>query len=348
MFRVVQGKIEHVKLERLSNSVIMDKRKLFDLFTKILDRGKKDRDEELIRYVEEATDLWTQMMQEEYDHDQKCLENVVSLQHNCAIWLKELQALLDPDGNHSYSAESIKICKQDLPEIQRSPDELPSDKLVANNIEVVESDDQGLMPVTEFSCRRRQTPVTEFSSRHEKPESPIVNIEAVQDLSPSRNIPRPLPCAPPSPPPRRNRACCNDSLADRSEDQRDDAVLTPLHAAREAIDTGSLPDVSNIDWKSYSHKVLEFDRTSHLGLTSSIDAGLYRHDSICMMLPDETCESKTECSDPKYCRFLHMNSYTWQLEVQVLKLQEDVAVLESVLGDISLERVEPNRKTYNF
>jgi hypothetical protein len=67
-----------------------------------------------------------------------------------------------------------------------------------------------------------------------------------------------------------------------------------------------------------------------------------------MLLLDETCESKTECADPKYCCFLHMNSYSWQLEVQVLKLQEDVAVLESVLEDLSIEKVEPSLKTYTF
>ena len=79
-----QGEEESVKLQRMLSSLIADKRKMFDLLTKILDRGKKDKDAALVQYVEQATGLWTDMMMEEHDHDQKCIENVHHLQK---VWL---------------------------------------------------------------------------------------------------------------------------------------------------------------------------------------------------------------------------------------------------------------------
>ena len=52
-----QGEEESVKLQRMLSSLIADKRKMFDLLTKILDRGKKDKDAALVQYVEQATGL---------------------------------------------------------------------------------------------------------------------------------------------------------------------------------------------------------------------------------------------------------------------------------------------------
>ena len=79
----------------MANIVIADKRKLFGLLTQILDRGKKDKDNELVMLVDEATELWTKTMVEEHEHDQKSLNNVHSMQARCTEWLKELfQSLL--------------------------------------------------------------------------------------------------------------------------------------------------------------------------------------------------------------------------------------------------------------
>ena len=66
-----QGEEESVKLQRMLSSLIADKRKMFDLLTKILDRGKKDKDAALVQYVEQATGLWTDMMMEEHDEDKE-------------------------------------------------------------------------------------------------------------------------------------------------------------------------------------------------------------------------------------------------------------------------------------
>jgi hypothetical protein len=44
--------MEHVRLHRISTSLVTDKKKLFDLLTKIRDRGNKNRDTETIQYTE--------------------------------------------------------------------------------------------------------------------------------------------------------------------------------------------------------------------------------------------------------------------------------------------------------
>ena len=88
----------------MPNSMISDKRTLFELLTKILDRGRKDRDAELVTYVEQATELWTAMMMEEHDHDQKCIKNVHDMQDACDAWLKELLSILEGGSAQSGMA----------------------------------------------------------------------------------------------------------------------------------------------------------------------------------------------------------------------------------------------------
>lgn len=88
----------------MPNSMISDKRTLFELLTKILDRGRKDRDAEVVTYVEQATELWTAMMMEEYDHDQKCIKNVHDMQDVCDAWLKELLSILEGGSAQSGMA----------------------------------------------------------------------------------------------------------------------------------------------------------------------------------------------------------------------------------------------------
>jgi chromosome segregation ATPase len=101
----VQGEVESVKLQRMSNSMITDKRNMFELLTKILDRARKDRDAELVTYVEQATELWTAMMMEECDHDQKCIKNVHDMKDVCDAWLKELLSILEGGSAEAFERE---------------------------------------------------------------------------------------------------------------------------------------------------------------------------------------------------------------------------------------------------
>ena len=78
----------------MPTSLILDKRKLFELFMHAKDRGKKHQDSELVKTLDDVMKLWTQMMLEEYDHDQKCLENVHDMQKMFDDWLTELFRIL--------------------------------------------------------------------------------------------------------------------------------------------------------------------------------------------------------------------------------------------------------------
>ena len=93
-FPIAQGTSEVVKLQRMATSMIADKKKLFEILTKIVDRCKRDKDAEMIKHLEEAIELWTQMMLEEHDQDMKSEANVAKMQQSCDEWLEELLILL--------------------------------------------------------------------------------------------------------------------------------------------------------------------------------------------------------------------------------------------------------------
>jgi chromosome segregation ATPase len=109
-----QGEEESVKLQRMLSSLIADKRKMFDLLTKILDRGKKDKDAALVQYVEQATGLWTDMMMEEHDHDQKCIENVHLMQEDCNTMLRELLSILEAGEEGTEHSEELEKLRAEL------------------------------------------------------------------------------------------------------------------------------------------------------------------------------------------------------------------------------------------
>jgi hypothetical protein len=91
-----QGELEQVKLQRMAKSLIADKTKMFDLFTRILDRSQKGKDSELIKYVQEATDFWTQMMLEEHQgNNQIFIRKMNDMQDVCSNLLDELLLILE-------------------------------------------------------------------------------------------------------------------------------------------------------------------------------------------------------------------------------------------------------------
>jgi hypothetical protein len=108
-----QGKLEQVKLQRMAKSLIADKTKMFDLFTRILDRSQKGKDSELIKYVQEATDFWTLMMLEEHRYDQISMHNMNCMQDACQNWLDELLLILNSLHGiaHAGAKEGIEAQK---------------------------------------------------------------------------------------------------------------------------------------------------------------------------------------------------------------------------------------------
>ena len=100
--------VEEVKLLRMDNKQIGDKRQLFQLFTKLIDKAQKNHDKESEVCTSEALDLWTAEMLEEYEHDQKCLKNLNKMQRETDAWLEELLQILttSDQGSKVYRAGS--------------------------------------------------------------------------------------------------------------------------------------------------------------------------------------------------------------------------------------------------
>ena len=79
----------------MAKSLVADRTKMFELFTRILDRSQKAKDSELVKDVHEATDFWTLMMLEDHEHDQICIYNMCNMQDACHVWLDELLFILE-------------------------------------------------------------------------------------------------------------------------------------------------------------------------------------------------------------------------------------------------------------
>ena len=91
---------------------------MYDLFTKVIDRLKKDKDAEGVRYIEETVDLWTSMMIEEQQHDAWCLDNIHDMQAECEAWLSELASELE---NQSSGAPAAAIKSESVRATRSAP-----------------------------------------------------------------------------------------------------------------------------------------------------------------------------------------------------------------------------------
>ena len=65
------GQVDEVVLERMLTALIADKRKMFDIFTKIEGRFIKHKDSTGVKITEEALEMWTSMCLEEQEQDDK-------------------------------------------------------------------------------------------------------------------------------------------------------------------------------------------------------------------------------------------------------------------------------------
>ena len=129
--------VDEVKLRRMENTQIADKRQIFELFTKLIDKSHRNRDKDSENYATEALDLWTAEMLEEYEHDQRCLENLHKMQRETDAWLEELLHILmcSEQGEikraalHQFQRAAAPpaaplISKEDLEKLQKENEDL--------------------------------------------------------------------------------------------------------------------------------------------------------------------------------------------------------------------------------
>jgi C-terminal processing protease CtpA/Prc len=88
------GNMVYVNLKRIPTADVADKRRMFDLFTLLKDRAKKDQDWNAVKYVEETLLLWEKMTSADQIHDDQIVENVKSMQTDCTYCSDEISALL--------------------------------------------------------------------------------------------------------------------------------------------------------------------------------------------------------------------------------------------------------------
>jgi hypothetical protein len=88
------GNMVYVTLKRIPTADVADKRRMFDLFTLLKDRAKKDQDWDAVKYVEETLLLWEKMTSADQIHDDQIVENVKSMQTDCTYCSDEIAALL--------------------------------------------------------------------------------------------------------------------------------------------------------------------------------------------------------------------------------------------------------------
>ena len=120
---IKRGPADHidVRMKRISTEEVADKRRMFDLFTALSDRAKKDHDVEAGKHVEETLLLWEKMLNAEFETHQHIAENVQSLQRSCVLWSEELLMLVNNIGHrHGW--------QEDFPEQEQDSSGLVSDR----------------------------------------------------------------------------------------------------------------------------------------------------------------------------------------------------------------------------
>ena len=91
----LQGEFDDVKIKRISTAEVADIRKMFENFTYLRDKCKKDRDDEAVAYVSQTIDLWEHHLISQNTRNHTSLDNFTALQQVTCRWTTELADLLD-------------------------------------------------------------------------------------------------------------------------------------------------------------------------------------------------------------------------------------------------------------
>jgi len=109
-------------LQRVSTDEIADKRRMFDLFTSIENRAKKDKNDAILADAEDALALWTQMLSDEQDKYDACEASLGAMQVDCDGWLEELLSILEGiDRESELETENGEVMSQSSPEPPPKP-----------------------------------------------------------------------------------------------------------------------------------------------------------------------------------------------------------------------------------
>jgi len=83
-----------VTLKRISTAEVVHIRRMFDLFTGLLDKAMKDKDEEAVHSIQDTFLCWETMMNAELEKHGQIVENVKRMQDDCTSYTEEISSLL--------------------------------------------------------------------------------------------------------------------------------------------------------------------------------------------------------------------------------------------------------------
>ena len=89
------GEVQDVELVRMMTAEIADKRRMFDLFTRMECRAKQQKDDATLKEVEEVLSIFTDMMEQEQEKDARYEASMQAMQGDCNSWLEELSLILE-------------------------------------------------------------------------------------------------------------------------------------------------------------------------------------------------------------------------------------------------------------
>jgi hypothetical protein len=83
-----------VTLKRMMTAEVADKRRMFDLFTCLIDRAKRNEDEEGAQFAQKALLFWERVMTADQEHGDQIVQNVERMQKDCMSLSNEIYRLL--------------------------------------------------------------------------------------------------------------------------------------------------------------------------------------------------------------------------------------------------------------
>ena len=99
---------------------------MFDFFITMLNQTKRKKDDEMRGVVQEAMELWSEMVREELENDAECARRLRGLKRDCAGYLQEFDYLLsgpiemlDPAAR-SQAEEALRLVQSEISDLQRS------------------------------------------------------------------------------------------------------------------------------------------------------------------------------------------------------------------------------------
>jgi hypothetical protein len=101
--------VQDVIVQRQLTAEVADKRKMFDLFTSISSRATRNRDADTLKDIEQALELWTDMLVAEEEKDARCVARMEAMQGDCDAWLAELLKLLENVDSELKGAEDRHV-----------------------------------------------------------------------------------------------------------------------------------------------------------------------------------------------------------------------------------------------